>query len=170
MKLSDKLAALEAAERASMPREEEPAVPVAKGNGSLVARAPEKQTKAQNKWSDAKRKVRDLVLAEIGPKLSGPKALKGASLEKEVKACLDRILRREEVRISPIERQRFLAEVMSDTLGYGPLDAPLADASITEIMCNGHDEIFIERNGLLERTDLAFADEDQYRQVIDMIV
>ena len=39
----------------------------------------------------------------------------------------DRILRREEVRISPIERQRFLAEVMSDTLGYGPLDAPLAD-------------------------------------------
>jgi pilus assembly protein CpaF len=170
MKLSDKLAALEAAERASMRREEEPAVPVAKGNGSRPARAPEKETKAHNKWSDAKRKVRDLVLAEIGPKLSGPKALHGASLEKEVKACLDRILRREEVRISPIERQRFLAEVMSDTLGYGPLDAPLADETITEIMCNGHDEIFIERNGLLEKTDLAFADEEQYRQVIDKIV
>jgi pilus assembly protein CpaF len=74
------------------------------------------------------------------------------------------------VRISPIERQRFLAEVMSDTLGYGPLDAPLADPTITEIMCNGHDEIFIERAGLLEKTDLAFADEDQYRQVIDKIV
>src|SRR5205085_7338942 len=116
MKLSDKLAALEAAERASLRREVEPAVPVAKGNGSHATPAPEKQTKAQNKWSDAKRKVRDLVLAEIGPKLSGPKALKGPSLEKEVKACLDRILRREEVRISPIERQRFLAEVMSDTL------------------------------------------------------
>jgi len=170
MKLSDKLAALEAAERASMRRQEEPAVPVAKGNGSRTAHAPEKQTKAQNKWSDAKRKVRDLVLAEIGPKLSGPKALQGSALEKEVKACLDRILRREEVRISPIERQRFLAEVMSDTLGYGPLDAPLADQTITEIMCNGHDEIFIERNGLLEKTDLAFADEEQYRQVIDKIV
>ncbi len=117
MKLSDKLAALEASERASMRREEEPSVPVAKGNGSRAARAPEKQAKAQNKWSDAKRKVRDLVLAEIGPKLSGPKALQGPSLEKEVKSCLDRILRREEVRISPIERQRFLAEVMSDTLG-----------------------------------------------------
>ena len=166
MKLSDNLAALEAAERESIRRHEEPA-PVAKSNGQRPARAPEK---GPNKWSDAKRKVRDLVLAEIGPKLSGPKALKGPSLEKEVKACLDRILRREEVRISPIERQRFLAEVMSDTLGYGPLDAPLADPSITEIMCNGHDEIFIERNGLLEKTDLSFADEEQYRQVIDKIV
>src|SRR2546427_10307551 len=152
--------------RKTIRRQEEPAT-VAKSNGQRPARATEK---GPNKWSDAKRKVRDLVLAEIGPKLSGPKALKGASLEKEVKACLDRILRREEVRISPIERQRFLAEVMSDTLGYGPLDAPLADASITEIMCNGHDEIFIERNGLLEKTDLSFADEEQYRQVIDKIV
>jgi len=165
MKLSDKLAALEAAERESIRRREEPAA--AAKEAQRAARAPEK---AANKWSDAKRKVRELVLAEIGPKLSGPKALKGASLEKEVKACLDRILRREEVRISPIERQRFLAEVMSDTLGYGPLDAPLADPSITEIMCNGHDEIFIERAGLLEKTELAFADEEQYRQVIDKIV
>jgi pilus assembly protein CpaF len=165
MKLSDKLAALEAAEKKAARVEEAPAAVVK--NGPRSARAVEK---GPNKWSDAKRKVRDLVLAEIGPKLSGPKALKGASLEKEVKACLDRILRREEVRISPIERQRFLAEVMSDTLGYGPLDAPLADPTITEIMCNGHDEIFIERAGLLEKTDLAFADEDQYRQVIDKIV
>jgi len=167
MKLSDKLAALEAAERQAA-RETE--VPVATTKpGQRAPRTAEKE-KTTNKWSDAKRKVRDLVLAEIGPKLSGPKALKGASLEKEVKACLDRILRREEVRISPIERQRFLAEVMSDTLGYGPLDAPLADPTVTEIMCNGYDEIFIERNGLLEQTDLAFADEDQYRQVIDKIV
>jgi len=165
MKLSDKLAALEAAEKKAARVEEAPAAVVK--NGQRPARPAEK---VPNKWSDAKRKVRDLVLAEIGPKLSGAKALKGASLEKEVKACLDRILRREEVRISPIERQRFLAEVMSDTLGYGPLDAPLADSTITEIMCNGHDEIFIERNGLLEKTDLAFADEDQYRQVIDKIV
>jgi pilus assembly protein CpaF len=173
MRLSDKLAALEAAERRDAERraaaltsgDVRPLAP-ARGAGKARDAAP----KTASKWSDAKRKVRDLVLAEIGPKLSGPKALTGAALQKEVKACLDRILRREEVRISPIERQRFLAEVMSDTLGYGPLDAPLADSTVTEIMCNGYDEIFIERNGLIEVTDLAFADEDQYRQVIDKIV
>jgi pilus assembly protein CpaF len=169
MRLSDKLAALEAEERAL--QKQEAAVPATKS--PQASRAPQRAERAPrvpNKWSDAKRKVRDLVLKEIGPKLSGPKALSGAALEKEVKSCLDRILRREEVRISPMERHRFLAEVMSDTLGYGPLDAPLADPTITEIMCNGHDEIFIEREGLLELTDLSFADEDQFRQVIDKIV
>ncbi|MGZ4208269.1 MAG: CpaF family protein, partial [Actinomycetota bacterium] len=171
MKLSDKLAAIEAEDRHSSRREEVPVAVPKPGQRPAPRRTAEGETeKAPNKWSDAKRKVRDLVLAEVGPKLSGPKALKGAALEKEVKACLDRILRREEVRISPIERQRFLAEVMSDTLGYGPLDGPLADATITEIMCNGHEEIFIEREGLLEKTDLSFADEDQFRQVIDKIV
>ncbi|MGZ4145485.1 MAG: CpaF family protein [Actinomycetota bacterium] len=171
MKLSDKLAAIEAEDRHSSRRKEVPVAVPKPGQRPAPRRTAEGETeKAPNKWSDAKRKVRDLVLAEVGPKLSGPKALKGAALEKEVKACLDRILRREEVRISPIERQRFLAEVMSDTLGYGPLDGPLADATITEIMCNGHEEIFIEREGLLEKTDLSFADEDQFRQVIDKIV
>jgi pilus assembly protein CpaF len=172
MRLSDKLAALEAEERAQQKHQETPAAPSKAGpqKPSRIPQRPERAPRAPNKWSDAKRKVRDLVLAEIGPKLSGPKALTGAALEKEVKSCLDRILRREEVRISPMERHRFLAEVMSDTLGYGPLDAPLADPTITEIMCNGHEEIFIEREGLLELTDLSFADEDQFRQVIDKIV
>jgi pilus assembly protein CpaF len=164
MKLSDKLAAVEAAEKAVVRQQEPVEVPSKNGRAARpVERTP-------SKWRDAKRKVRDLVLAEVGPKLSGPKALTGPALEKEVKACLDRILRREEVRISPIERQKFLAEVMSDTLGYGPLDAPLADETITEIMCNGYDEIFIEREGLIEKSDFSFADEDQYRQVIDKIV
>ncbi|TMK20591.1 MAG: hypothetical protein E6G68_04450 [Actinobacteria bacterium] len=62
-------------------------------------------------------------LADLAPKLTGPKALNGLALEKEVKATLDRILRREDVKVSPIERQKFLNEVLSDTLGYGPLDA-----------------------------------------------
>jgi pilus assembly protein CpaF len=166
MKLSDKLAALDAAEKESAKRQE-PA-PASKNGHARPVRVVEDKTTI--KWRDAKRKVRDVVLAEVGPKLSGPKALTGSALEKEVKSTLDRALRREEVRISPIERQKFLAEVMSDTLGYGPLDAPLSDDTITEIMCNGYDEIFVEREGLIERTDLSFGDEDQYRQVIDKIV
>ncbi|HEX9776172.1 MAG TPA: CpaF family protein [Actinomycetota bacterium] len=131
---------------------------------------PRPQSDGASPWSDAKRKVRELVLGEIGPKLAGPKALKGEHLEKEVKAALDAIVRREDVRISPIERDRFVREVISDTLGYGPLDVPLADPTVTEIMCNSWQEVWLEREGVLEETDLAFVDEAQYRQVIDKIV
>jgi pilus assembly protein CpaF len=165
MKLSEKLAALEAQERAEAKAES------SKGSGGSAPHARDKkQSKAATSWSDNKRKVRDLVLAELAPKLTGPKALNGAPLEKEVKATLDRILRREDVRVSPIERQKFLNEVLSDTLGYGPLDEPLSDPTITEIMCNSYDEIFVERQGLIEHTSLSFTDEEQYRQVIDKIV
>jgi len=167
MKLSEKLAALEAEERATA--KAEGAKGSARDAGGSHARE-KKTTKSASSWSDAKRKVRDLVLADLAPKLTGPKALNGAPLEKEVKATLDRILRREDVKVSPVERQKFLNEVLSDTLGYGPLDEPLSDPTITEIMCNSYDEIFVERQGLIEQTEYAFTDEEQYRQVIDKIV
>src|SRR6266540_1751746 len=166
MKLSEKLAALEAEERATA-KSEGSTGPVG-GNGSHSRE--KKQTKSAASWTEAKRKVRDLVLADLSPKILGPKALTGAPLEREVKATLDRILRREDVKVSPVERQKFLNEVLSDTLGYGPLDEPLRDPTITEIMCNSYDDIWIERQGLIEQTDFSFTDEEQYRQVIDKIV
>src|SRR6266542_1374211 len=170
MKLSERLAAVEAENRASAKEDSPKRSSAAGAGGALHGREKPKPDKAASRWTDAKRKVRDHVLADLAPKLTGPKALSGAALEKEVKVTLDRILRREDVRISPIERQKFLNEVLSDTLGYGPLDEPLRDSSITEIMCNSYDEIFVERAGLIEQTDLAFTDEVQYRQVIDKIV
>ena len=168
MKLSEKLAALEA-EQAAAEKESDK-----NGNGPN-RRAGRSDRRAvpdrrATSWTDTKRKVREHVLADLAPKLVGPKALHGAALSKEVKATVDRVLRREDMKISPIERQKFVDEVMSDTLGYGPLDAPLSDATITEIMCNAYDDIWIEREGLIEQTDLSFADEEQYHQVIQKIV
>jgi pilus assembly protein CpaF len=120
-------------------------------------------------WEDTKRRVREMVLADLGPRLAGPKP-DSEVLGKEVRASLDRALLREDVHISPVERRKFADEVLSDILGYGPLDAPLADPTVTEIMCNAYDQIWVERKGVIEPTDLAFTDEIQYRQVIDKIV
>ncbi|MEX2555317.1 MAG: CpaF family protein [Actinomycetota bacterium] len=168
MKLSEKLAALEAQERAEKGPEKS-------GNGGArrgvrSERRAGADRRSTSTWTDTKRKVRDLVLTELAPKLAGPKALSGPALAKEVKTTVDRVLRREDMKISPIERQKFVDEVMSDTLGYGPLDSPLADPTITEIMCNSYDDIWIERQGLVEQSDLSFADEEQYHQVIQKIV
>jgi pilus assembly protein CpaF len=168
MKLSEKLAALEAQERAEKGSEKT-------GNGGTrrgvrSERRPGADRRSTSTWTDAKRKVRDLVLTELAPKLAGPKALSGPALAKEVKSTVDRVLRREDMKISPIERQKFVDEVMSDTLGYGPLDSPLSDPTITEVMCNAYDDIWIEREGLVEQSDLSFADEEQYHQVIQKIV
>ena len=118
-------------------------------------------------WEESKRKVRAMVLAEVAPKMG---KLKGDALTKELKGALDRILQRQEVQVSPLQRRRFVQEVIQDTLGYGPLDPLLQDPSVTEIMCNGYQDIWVEREGRIVETDLSFTDDGQYRQVIEKIV
>ncbi|HEV3364367.1 MAG TPA: CpaF family protein, partial [Acidimicrobiia bacterium] len=172
MKLSDRLGAIESEPQEAAPKPKSSARPSAAE--PEAAPAPEEKPartakKANAGWEGNKKQVRDLVLADLGPRLTGSKRV-GSELEKEVKAALDRALQREDVRISPVERSKFVTEVLSDILGYGPLDAPLADPSVTEIMCNAYNSIWVERKGVIEPTRLSFADDAQYRQVIDKIV
>src|SRR5437764_1413377 len=191
MKLSERLGAVESesekpkpapARRATAPgttpapeKKTAPARPaparteVAPAAEETEAPRPARAKRPHASWEGTKKRVRDLVLADLGPRLIGSKRV-GTELEKEVKAALDRALQREDVRISPVERSKFVAEVLSDILGYGPLDGPLADPTVTEIMCNAYDQVWVERRGVIEPTDLAFTDDAQYRQVIDKIV
>jgi len=107
------------------------------------------------------------VLAEVAPKVGG---LTPEKIATEVRVALDQILQREDVRISPSERRKFVQEVIQDTLGYGPLDPLLADTSVTEIMCNNYEDIWVERDGRMYHTGSSFSDDVQYRQVIEKIV
>ncbi|MHB8466216.1 MAG: CpaF family protein [Acidimicrobiales bacterium] len=164
MKLSEKLAAVEEQERTQEPAPSltRPGTPA---RHRPLAAARIKRT-ADN-WEQSKRQVRELVLAEVTPKMAG---LVGDALVREVKEALDKALQREDVKVSPLERRKFVQEMISDTLGYGPLDVLLQADEITEIMCNSFEEIWVERDGQLTRTDLAFNDASQYRQVIEKIV
>src|SRR5436309_8264637 len=163
MKLSEKLAALEEEEKGIV----DPPISARAPSGPRRPTSANSRSRGGTNWEATKRTVRALVLDEVAPRMQG---LSSDELTAEVKAALDRILQREDVSVSPLERRKFVQEMISDTLGYGPLDGVLQDDSITEIMCNAFDDIWIERKGLLERTDLAFAGDAQYRQVIEKIV
>jgi pilus assembly protein CpaF len=165
MKLSEKLAALEEEERKHAATTDLAARPSRAKAKTRPAAAKSKRDSAS--WDESKRKVRQLVLAEVAPKMG---KLRGEALTNEVKTALDKILQRQDVQVSPLERRKFVQEVIQDTLGYGPLDPLLQDPGVTEIMCNSHDEIWVEREGRIEPTDLSFGDEVQYRQVIEKIV
>jgi pilus assembly protein CpaF len=162
MKLSEKLAVLEEEERKAATKTEPGQ---SRPRGSRTAAKAKRS--GSSSWEESKRKVRGMVLSEVAPKMG---KLKGEALTAEVKAALDRILQRQEVQVSPLERRKFVQEVIQDTLGYGPLDPLLQDVNVTEIMCNAFDEIWVEREGRLEATDLSFTDDIQYRQVIEKIV
>jgi pilus assembly protein CpaF len=160
VKLSEKLAALEEEERKS-------ATSTTKVRARSDGKATRRKSASATGWASSKRKVRELVLAEVAPKMGG---LSDAELMKEVRGALDRIVQREDVKVSPMERRKFVEEVFRDTLGYGPLDPLLADEAITEVMCNNYDDIWVERDGRIEHTGASFTDEVQYRAVIEKIV
>jgi pilus assembly protein CpaF len=68
------------------------------------------------------------------------------------------------------DRSRVAREVLDDILGHGPLEPYLRDPDVSEIMVNGHDQVYIERGGLLRSADVAFTDEGHLRRTIDKIV
>ncbi len=159
MKLSEKLAILEEEERRS-----------AKAEVTSPHRRRPNQVRPRRggqSWDANKRKVLELVREDIAPRMA---TLSGESLAHEVKLALDRILQREDVKVSPMERRKFVRELIQDALGYGPLDPLLQDPMVTEIMCNAFDDIWVEREGRITPTDSSFTDDVQYRQVIEKIV
>ncbi len=142
----------------------------ARTNGQPTTRANPKRasTKETTGWGQMKRRVRDVLLEDLGPKLS--QKMKTEELSTLVSSHLDEALRTAEVSLPPSKRAQFIKEVAADLLGYGPLEPLLADPAVTEIMCNGIDEIYVERYGKIEQTTANFIDEQQFRQVIEKIV
>ncbi|WLQ06856.1 CpaF family protein [Arthrobacter oryzae] len=83
---------------------------------------------------------------------------------------LSAVIDQEQVPLSPDERRRLIREIADEVMGYGPLQRLLEDPSVTEIMVNRFDQIYIERHGHLTLTGYQFSSDDHLRKVIERIV
>src|SRR6266540_45902 len=81
-----------------------------------------------------------------------------------------RALAQERMALGAAERQSLVKSVFDDVLGYGPIDNLLRDAGINEVMVNGPEHVYVERDGKMELTDIRFVDETHLRRIIDKIV
>jgi pilus assembly protein CpaF len=116
-----------------------------------------------------KQRTQEALFERLGARLYD------ASLsEKELRALvrdeLTAALNEEAVALTVQERNRLVAEVTDDVLGYGPIEKFLSDPSVTEVMVNGTSAVYIERDGMLHETDVRFLADDHLRQVIERIV
>jgi pilus assembly protein CpaF len=68
------------------------------------------------------------------------------------------------------DREEVVAAIVRDSVGLGPLEDLLADPAIEEVMVNGPHRVYVERRGLIEPTELAFADEEELRNTIERIL
>jgi pilus assembly protein CpaF len=82
----------------------------------------------------------------------------------------EHILSQENIILSRSERERLFEGIVAEILGFGPLEPLLADESVSEIMVNGPDKVFVERKGKLAKTNILFEDNEHVMRVIDRIV
>src|SRR5262249_55213209 len=117
--------------------------------------------------AEVKNRIHLALVSELGPRLFGvaDSAAVRVRIEGEIRNQLE-----QETSLSRDQRGRLGAEIAADVLGYGPLERLLADPSISEIMVNGAQAIWIERNGRLSQTNLRFTDESHLRRIINKMV
>jgi pilus assembly protein CpaF len=98
-------------------------------------------------------------------RLADPQALRA-----EIRGLVEQLLEDTITLPEDVDRERLVVDVLDEAVGLGPLERLLEDGSISEIMVNAADEIWVERAGRLHRHPAAFSDDDAVRSVIDRIV
>ena len=116
-----------------------------------------------------KRRVEEALFRRLGSQLYDPN-LAELELRDIVSRELASVLAADQTALSQPERDQIVALLTDDVLGHGPLEQFLNDDSITEVMVNGLEPVYIERAGRLVPTEARFASEAHLRQVIDRIV
>ena len=124
-------------------------------------------------WDDLKQQVHKDVIKtlEIERIVISEEGSQNEQTRKRVSVIIDEVLRKKaNVQLSRDQKIRFINELLDEILGLGPLEALMRDPSVTEIMVNAYDKIFIEQKGKLTLTRYKFRNNDQVVQVIKRIV
>ncbi|XKE95561.1 CpaF family protein [Metaplanococcus flavidus] len=97
-----------------------------------------------------------------------------AAEEMERRISIERLINQfmleEKVVISKTDKETLLTRLIDESVGFGPIEQLLKDPSITEILVNGPKEIFVERNGRLEHSQIKFKDEEHVRHIVDRVI
>ena len=136
--------------------------------GSITGAEPTR-TRRADPLAAVKQRLHQRLIDTLGPQLYDPH-LKQVELEQRVRLTLQEILESESSPLSAADRTRITQDVSDEILGHGPIEPLLRDPSITEVMVNGADQIYIERDGKVEEVPASFVDEEHLRRTIEKIV
>src|SRR5438045_2909149 len=135
---------------------------VPNGNGTAAAAV------VEDPYGDLKARIHHQCIAKLGPELF--KKDGSEDLAEQVYRAVTEELALDRTPLTREERREIVRQLTDDILGYGPIEPLLRDDTVTEVMVNGFDSVYVERNGKLERSDVRFVDESHVMRIIDKIV
>ena len=141
-------------------------LPPARPATGTTVRASQSASKAT--LEEAKRKVKPLVLERID--VGAASALDYGALIRELSGVVAEIREELKVHLNHNEHNELVTALVDDMVGLGPLESLLADNSVSDIMVNGADQVYVERGGKLELTDVRFQDNNHVMGIATRIV
>ncbi|OQY98878.1 MAG: type II secretion system protein E, partial [Chloroflexi bacterium UTCFX4] len=148
--------------------------PVSVGGNSMPppveSMSRQRQTPAPpvDKMVELRARLLSKIIAELDPKLDIGRS---DDLRRNVEELFNQFLAEEsDVVLGRVERQRLLDQLTAEIMGFGPLEPLLRDNTISEVMVNGPNMIYIERNGKIERVSARFDSDMHIMRIIDRIV
>src|SRR5438105_6098491 len=122
----------------------------------------------KKQYAELKTHIHQTLLDRIN--LEAMEDLPPQRLKEELKNLVERLLEDENVVVNDIERRSLVRDIQYEMLGLGPLEPLLVDTTISDILVNSYRQVYVERRGKLELTDVVFNDNAHLMKIIDKIV
>jgi pilus assembly protein CpaF len=119
-------------------------------------------------YHETKARIHQVLLGRID--LEAMESLSPENLKEELRQMVERLLVEENLVLNAGERRNLVRDIQWEMLGFGPLEPLLADPTVSDILVNTHKQVYVERRGRLEMTDISFVDDDHLMKIIDKIV
>src|SRR5450830_806792 len=128
----------------------------------LLSQAPIRESLREVKF-----RIQSRVISDMDPKLDLSNQVE---VRRQIEEIFGKVIDEEGLALTRAERVRMLEQITDEIIGLGPLEPLLRDESITEVMVNGPRQVYIERSGRLELTNVVFQNDDHVMRIIDRII
>ena len=128
----------------------------------LLSQAPVRESLREVKF-----RIQSRVIQDLDPKLD---LANQVEVRRQIEEIFGRVIDEEGLALTRAERVRILEQITDEIIGLGPMEPLLRDETVTEIMVNGPRQVYIERNGRLELTNVVFQNDDHVMRIIDRII
>src|SRR3954454_18616619 len=136
--------------------------PAPTASARLGASAPVRES-----FRDVKFRIQSRVIQDLDPKLDLSNQVE---VRRQIEEIFGKVIDEEGLALTRAERVRMLEQITDEIIGLGPLEPLLRDESISEVMVNGPRQVYIERAGKLELTNVVFQNDDHVMRIIDRII
>src|SRR5260370_38157437 len=116
-----------------------------------------------DRWFGIKSQIHSKLLNSLTP--DQLKTLNKEGVREQIGNVVERLIADEQIPMTVAERERVIEEVLDEVFGLGPLEPLLKDPSISDILVNGFDNIYVERGGRLVGTNVRFKDQAHVRVI-----